>query len=478
LKKYDDKKSKNKFCEQLPKMSFLWSKTIKLRRAVLSDVRVYNIIKTGIVAILIKIGITVLNFSSVPMTAEYLGNDRFGVWLTISTVVSLLNFADFGLAVNIVNSVSRAKALNSLVTAKKDITNTFCLVGLISLLIALLYFYLSDTVYRFFFEGVVPFSLDSESRATLSTLVFFGIFTLPFGVVPRIFEGLQAGYTYQLFYLVSNIISFILLFSFIKMRFPLPYLAFSIVIPNALSSLLGLVYMCHTKWIDLLPSINLFSPNQVIHYVGNGLMFFGLQVFSFLNLGSDNFLIARFENVGNVPVFDLTKKLFSVNLLLSVFISPSWPAFAEALAKKEYVWAERYLYGMLRNTMIATSLLSLMLFAFHKQIFRVWMGREYTIPNHLLISFCLFGVVANVGGAMSSFFSANNFLKQQLFLVAIATMSTLALKIIFIKTLSSGFLVWANVLAFSVAFVGPSFWMTRRYFRSVGSETVPSHRIS
>jgi O-antigen/teichoic acid export membrane protein len=98
------------------------------------------------------------------------------------------------------------------------------------------------------------------------------------------------------------------------------------------------------------------------------------------------------------------------------------------------------------------------------------MGREYIIPNQLLISFCLFGLVANFGGVMSSFFSANEYVRKQFILVAIATIATLALKIVLIKALGSSYLVWANVLAFSFFFIVPSLWMTRRFFISVCPE--------
>ena len=35
---------------------------------------------------------------SVPLTLHYLGAERFGMWITISSLIAMLSFADFGIA--------------------------------------------------------------------------------------------------------------------------------------------------------------------------------------------------------------------------------------------------------------------------------------------------------------------------------------------------------------------------------------------
>src|SRR6201992_3652842 len=50
-----------------------------------------------------------ISFLSVPLTVHYLGAERYGVWLTISSLITWMSMTDFGLAgVALVNVLSGA----------------------------------------------------------------------------------------------------------------------------------------------------------------------------------------------------------------------------------------------------------------------------------------------------------------------------------------------------------------------------------
>ena len=55
--------------------------------------------------------ITVLtNLVMVPLLVSYLGEERYGVWLTLNSFVAYLAFADLGLGNGLLNAVSEAHA--------------------------------------------------------------------------------------------------------------------------------------------------------------------------------------------------------------------------------------------------------------------------------------------------------------------------------------------------------------------------------
>src|ERR1035438_6179081 len=45
---------------------------------------------------------------TVPLTLKYLGNERFGLWMTISSVLAMASFADFGVGNGVLSKVARA----------------------------------------------------------------------------------------------------------------------------------------------------------------------------------------------------------------------------------------------------------------------------------------------------------------------------------------------------------------------------------
>lgn len=435
--------------------------------SVKSDQRIIRVIKTGVSSVVIRIFSIFISFMSVPLTYNYLGNERYGIWLTITSFVSVLNFADFGLGVSLINSISKAYARDSVFEAKKEISNIFFILTIICVFSLFIYLQFSDNLILFDFSNFSSKNIVLETQRTLSVFIVITLLSLPLGIVQRIFEGYQEGFTYQKFLLIGTFASFIILFIFIKLQFSLPYLATALLLPNFAASILAGLYLFFFKSKHLLPSFKLFNIKSALINLKTGFIFFLLQIFSFINLSSDNFIISKFDLITNVPHFDLTKKLFSITLLLTYFITPLWPAFAEALEKKDFIWAKKYLYKTLKILLVVTSLISFVFMLFNKAIFKIWIGRDIDIPFHLLVSFFIFSLVANFGGVMSSFFSSNIFLKKQLVYIFLATFSTFILKIIFIKTLGSNYLIWANNISFFILFIIPSLSLTRNYFKKM-----------
>ena len=62
---------------------------------------------------------------------------------------------------------------------------------------------------------------DGEKYYPYVSFLFVFILSIPFGLVQRIFEGIQLGYIYQYFLMFSTLLSFILLVEFIKMNLTL-----------------------------------------------------------------------------------------------------------------------------------------------------------------------------------------------------------------------------------------------------------------
>src|SRR5215813_758642 len=82
-------------------------------------------------------GLTLLTgFVSVPLTVDYLGAERYGVWLTISSLLLWIALTDFGLAGNaLVNVVSEAVGNDDLALARHYAASAFWALVAIALVI-------------------------------------------------------------------------------------------------------------------------------------------------------------------------------------------------------------------------------------------------------------------------------------------------------------------------------------------------------
>src|ERR1700685_3295376 len=75
----------------------LFSHTIDLSTADgRSQDRYRRAFRTTIVSALSKIVTVLTSLISVPLTLHYLGVERYGLWMTISSLIACLSFADLG----------------------------------------------------------------------------------------------------------------------------------------------------------------------------------------------------------------------------------------------------------------------------------------------------------------------------------------------------------------------------------------------
>src|SRR5271163_953685 len=63
---------------------------------------------TGGTAVMARAVQVATSLITIPLTVRYLGNERFGLWMAISSVLAMANFADFGIGNGVLNSVADA----------------------------------------------------------------------------------------------------------------------------------------------------------------------------------------------------------------------------------------------------------------------------------------------------------------------------------------------------------------------------------
>src|SRR5438270_6831016 len=77
----------------------------------------------------------VVSFISVPLAVGYLGRDRYGVWVTISSLLIFLSFTDFGLGGSLQNALADAYGRQDRVKAQRHVASAFWLLAIIALIL-------------------------------------------------------------------------------------------------------------------------------------------------------------------------------------------------------------------------------------------------------------------------------------------------------------------------------------------------------
>src|SRR5262249_3053825 len=74
-----------------------------------------------------------VGFVTVPLTLGYLGSERYGMWVTISSVVALLMLADFGINNGLLNLVAEAHGRDNQEAARQYVSSAIVVLSAVAL---------------------------------------------------------------------------------------------------------------------------------------------------------------------------------------------------------------------------------------------------------------------------------------------------------------------------------------------------------
>src|SRR5680860_76256 len=111
-----------------------------------SNERYRRILLTGGSTVIVKIFSAAINLITVPLTVHYLGAERYGLWMAISSIMALMSFADLGLGNGLLNAISKAHGKNSIKDAQTAVSSTFYMLlsisGVLLLIFLIIYPYI------------------------------------------------------------------------------------------------------------------------------------------------------------------------------------------------------------------------------------------------------------------------------------------------------------------------------------------------
>ena len=139
------------------------------------------------------------------LTLASLGTERFGLWMTISSLQAFLVFADMGIGNGVLNAVAEANGKDDRAAIRRYIENGLLLLGGVAAVILLV---AATTFSRLQFGWF--FNLHSRpalEEVTPALFIFVACFALdiPAGLIQRVQLGLQLGFMSSIWQIAGSI---------------------------------------------------------------------------------------------------------------------------------------------------------------------------------------------------------------------------------------------------------------------------------
>ena len=415
-------------------------------------------------------GINVLTLLvSVPLAIRYLGTERFGLWMTISSVIAILSFADLGIGNGLLNAVSEAHGKEDRARAQKYVSSAFFMLSGVAAVFALLFgFAYSRLPWDSIFNVKSALAI---SEAGPSMAVFVGCFLLniPLGIVQRIQIGYQEGYINSLWQGAGNALGLAGVLLAIYLELGLPWIVLAFAGSPLLAALANSLFQFKYKRPWLLPAWSHVDGAAVRRILKMGALFFVLQAAVAVAFSSDNIVIAQLLGPAAVSEYAIAMRVFSfAPMFLGYFLMPLWPAYGESIARGDVKWTKKTLVRSLKLSFSVTVLYSLLLVIFGRQIIKLWAGSEVMPSMLLLLGLGVWTVFGTLGNAVAMFLNGCNKIGFQAVTGSLMAIAALLAKIVFGKAMGLPGIIWGTLIAYAVFVILPFGIYLPRLFRNMG----------
>ena len=399
---------------------------------------------------------TILSLLTVPLTLNYLGPERYGVWLTISSVIALLSFTDLGIGNGLLNAVTRSMARGDITDAQRQISSALVLLTAVAAALALLAA-ASLPVIRWV-DVLAISGKETATEAGLALAAWMACFLvgMPLGIATQVRLARQEGYIVNLTAAAGNVAAVVVLLVGIATRQGLPFLVVAMAGPPLAASAINGIVLFGRDAPYLSPSRALADRQTGIRLLRAGFLFFILQIAIAVAFTSDTLVVARVIGPTAVAEYGVTSRLFMIPAaIVAMVIAPLWPAYGEAIVRGDVRWARATLVRSIKAGLLTTGPISAILVLLGLPIIALWVGPSVTPPFPLLIGFGIWVVLSTVGNAVAMLLNGAHEIRMQAAAAAVMAIVNLTLSIWLTSRFGVAGVIWGTVIAYSVFVLVP-----------------------
>lgn len=320
----------------------------------------------------------------VPLALTLLGNEAFGLWITLNSIGYMLTFADFGIGLGAQNQVAEAIGRRDDAQARRIFfTGTIFLCGITAALLALSPLSLLVN-WQHAFHLTDPGLVRSAPGVILAVVVSWCL-GIPLGMSQRVAYGTQLGWLSNVQDAVRNVLTLALVF--IEARMHCSFAVFILTTATlGLATQMGFfVYLlARLGWLRMHWS---WYERALLGKLANvGVFFFLQQIASLVLFSAAPVILSATLGVAAVTPFNLAQRVFGpFQMVSNAYLLPIWPAYSEAKARGDWAWIRLTLW---RSMFVVTVLCVLPMAAvtiYMRPIIAMWTGGKAELPGQTLL---------------------------------------------------------------------------------------------
>ncbi|MDD3722830.1 MAG: MATE family efflux transporter [Lutibacter sp.] len=386
-----------------------------------------TILRNVIMSFGVRGGSIIVGLLIVPLTLDYVSAVDYGIWLTISSIVSWLSFFDIGLGNGLRNKLSEANAKKKNEDAKIYISTTYAAIASIALLLLIIFYFANKVINWQDFLNIT--NLNNETLQLLFLLVVSSF------CVQFVIKIINSILTALHFSALSGFITFlgqlgVLIGIFILKSFAesnLIYLFLVLTIVPIVILSIATILLFRKKLNYLKPNFKFIRFGHLKSVLNLGGAFFIVQIGALVLFQTDNFIISRVLGPESVTEFNIAFKLFSLTTMVTfIILTPYWSAYSDAWARKDFNWMRKNLV-LIRKIWVLLSIITVLLYFVAPFLYKVWIGDTIKISNNVSFAMMIYSIVISFQASHNYVINGLGKIKIQMYLMVISAVLNIPL---------------------------------------------------
>lgn len=409
-------------------------------------------IKKNILAsFVIKSMSIIVSLLVVPITINYVNPTRYGIWITLSSIIGWFSFFDIGLGNGLRNKLAESLANGDIKLAKSYVSTTYAILIAIMLSISLIILIINPLINWSLILNTAPEESNELSSLALIIISFFcAQFILQ--LITTVLTADQKPAKASLINLAGSILALFIIFMLTKItNGSLLYLALAIGSSQVFVLILSSLWLYSNNYKKIAPSYKYINIKYARNLINLGVKFFIIQVAVLILYQSSNIIIAQLFGPAEVTLYNIAYKYFSIiPMVFAIIISPFWSAFTDAYTLKDTEWIKNMIVK-LRKIWVMLIILSIIMLVASNIVYKLWIGKMIEIPISLSIVMAIYVIVTSWCGIYSNFLNGVGKIKLQLYFSLIGSIINIPLAVFLGKEIGVSGVILSTVLLSAIS---------------------------
>ena len=335
-----------------------------------------------------------ISFVYVPIVLNYLGEEDYGIWATVLSILSWINYFDLGIGNGLRNELTAAFSNDpdNIDKHRKLISNAYIIFIILFSIIAIIVIAITPLVN---WPWVFGINNGNNRQFTAVITISFLCVCVAFilSLSKSISYSLQKAHICNLFGVIKQLFMLGSVWVFSKL---MPANLVLISVLYGLSSIFAEFLMSVVIFIprkELIPSARDFELNTSKSIANLGFKFFIIQIAGLVLFTTDNLIITNLFGPEQVTYYTTVNKLFTIiTTLFATVTQPFWSAIRATSSNGE-IGKVKKICKEIGVCMIIAFIGVLALFVLYKPIAYIWLGKNLNYPDGLIFYMALYTIV-------------------------------------------------------------------------------------